>query len=123
MTIAELMVLVAALIPYVTVGFAKGAKDFDNADPRNITHLHGVQKRAYNAQLNGYEIFPFFAVAIIFAEFKHTPQLWIDVLAVVFILLRGWYTWAYLKDKASLRSSVFSLGLLIPIVLLFLPLI
>jgi uncharacterized MAPEG superfamily protein len=123
MTIAELMVLIAALIPYVTVGYAKNSEGFDNAIPRDAKNFTGAKLRAYNAQLNGYEVFPFFAVAVIFAQLNHGSQVWIDALAMLFIVLRLVYTWAYLTDKPSLRSGVFTLGLLVPLALFFLPLV
>jgi uncharacterized MAPEG superfamily protein len=121
MMLSELMVLVAGLIPYATVSYAKKTKEFDNATPRNTKILSGARLRAYNAQLNGYEIFPFFAVAVIFAQLNHASQIWIDTLSVLFIVDRLIYTWAYITDKPSMRSALFSIGLLIAIALFFLP--
>jgi uncharacterized MAPEG superfamily protein len=110
------------MIPYVTVAYAKSSKGFDNADPRNELPFKGAKLRALNAQLNGYEVFPFFAFAVLFAELKHASLLWIDVLAVLFIVIRLVYTWAYISNKPTIRSLVFTLGFLVTTILFFLPL-
>ena len=42
----------------------------------------------------------------------------IDALALVFIAARIAYTWAYLADKATLRSLIWAVGLAVSIALL-----
>jgi uncharacterized MAPEG superfamily protein len=124
MTIADYCILIAALMPYVMAGVAKsGAPSFDNAEPRDLSVFTGKARRAWNAHQNCFEVFPFFAISILFAEFRGSSQLWIDALAVLFILIRLVYVYLYLVNKPSIRSSVWSLGLLVTVVLFFLPLI
>ena len=123
MTIAEFMVLAAALIPYIAVGYAKhrSAKNFDNADPRNLSHFDAESMRAYNAQLNGFEIFPFFAAAVVIAEFHGVSYAVLSILSALFVASRIFYTLAYIKNKAMMRSPLFSVGLLITIGIFLLP--
>ena len=44
--------------------------------------------RALGAHQNGIETFPFFAVAVLLAEFRAGPQRLIDELAVLFLIVR-----------------------------------
>lgn len=116
MTFAFWMILVAALLPYATVGFAKRPTDgraYDNANPRAWERmLEGKAARALAAHNNHFEAFAPFAAAVVVAQFAHAPQGWINTLAALFILLRIAYTVAYIGDHASLRSSIWFGGLL-----------
>ena len=112
MTIAYWCVLVAGLLPYVTVAIAKWDKSFDNNHPRDWeAQLEGRKKRAHHAHLNSFEAFPLFAVAVIIAHQLHGAQILLDMLAVIFIASRVLYVWSYLEDKATLRSVVWIIGL------------
>jgi uncharacterized MAPEG superfamily protein len=46
------------------------------------------------------------------AELTHAPQTRMDELAGIFVLLRLIYTALYIADQATLRSIVWSLGLI-----------
>jgi uncharacterized MAPEG superfamily protein len=112
MTFAYWMLLAAALLPYFTVGLAKSG-GFDNHAPRpDLENLTGWRRRADWAHRNHFEAFPAFAAAVVVAELTQAPQSTIDLLAGIFVLLRLIYTALYLADQATLRSIVWSLGLL-----------
>lgn len=111
MTFAYWMLLVTALLPYLTVGLAKSG-GFDNHAPRpSLERLVGWRRRAEWAHRNHFEAFPAFAAAVIVAELAHASQSRIDLLAGIFVILRLLYTALYLADLAALRSIVWSLGL------------
>ena len=111
MTFAYWMLLVAALLPYLTVGLAKSG-GIDNHAPRaSLDNLKGWRRRADWAHRNHFEAFPAFAAAVVVAELSHGPQGRIDLLAGAFVLLRVIYTTLYLADLATLRSIVWVLGL------------
>ncbi len=112
MTIALWCVLLTAILPLISTGIAKAAGGrYDNNDPRgHASGYTGVAKRAYAAQLNAFEIFPFFAVAVIVAELKGGPSGTVNAMAIGFVVLRAAYLAAYLADQASLRSAVWALG-------------
>lgn len=111
MTFAYWMVLVAALLPYVTVGFAK-AGGIDNRAPReSLDRLTGWRRRADWAHRNHFEAFAPFAAAVIIAHLAAVGQGRVDLLAGVFILCRIGYTAAYLADRPTLRSIIWTLGL------------
>jgi len=115
MTFAYWMLLVAGLLPYFTVGIAKSG-GFDNHAPRpSLESLAGWRRRAVWAHQNHFEAFPIFAVAVIVAEMERASQTRIDFLAGIFVLLRLIYTALYLADQATLRSIVWSLGLVVAI--------
>ena len=112
MTFAYWMLMVAALLPYFTIGLAKSG-GFDNHAPRpSLENLAGWRRRADWAHRNHFEAFPAFAAAVVVAELAHAPQSRIDLLAGIFVLLRLIYTALYLADQAALRSIVWFLGLL-----------
>ena len=73
MTLAYWCVLVAILLPYLCTATAKfTGGDYGpraNSDPRAfLAGLEGWRKRASNAQLNGFEVTPAFAAAVIIAH-------------------------------------------------------
>ncbi|MEN9775025.1 MAG: hypothetical protein RL322_2095 [Pseudomonadota bacterium] len=108
MTLAFWCVLAAALLPYVFAGIAKvGDTPYDNRAPRRyLDSVQGRQQRAHWAQLNSYEAFPPFAAGVIIAHLCEAPQTQIDGLGVAFVLFRIAYGWAYITDRATLRSVV-----------------
>jgi uncharacterized MAPEG superfamily protein len=108
MTLALFCVFLAALLPIVCAGIAKwGRKDYDNADPRQWeAKLDGYRKRAIAAQANSWEAFPFFAVAVLVATYLKANPVWLNALAMTFVAARVLYLWAYVTDRASLRSSL-----------------
>src|SRR5689334_19630492 len=86
-TTAEWMLLAAVLITLLTIAPFKplGWRTFDNAKPRDPTFwAEPLRARAQGAHINGIETFPFFAAAVLLAEFRAAPQHWIDWLAVGF---------------------------------------
>jgi uncharacterized MAPEG superfamily protein len=112
MTLALWMILAAAMLPYGTVAFAKATSDVDNRTPRlSAERMTGMAQRADWAHRNHFEAFAPFAAAVIVAQLAQVPQGRINALALAFVVLRIAYTWAYLVDRASLRSSLWGLGL------------
>lgn len=114
MALSLWMLLVAGLMPYATVGFAKfSARGYDNNHPRQwAAKLEGRQARAYAAHQNHFEFFPFFAVAVMLAEWRTGGSMTINLLAVAAIGARIAYTACYLSDRATLRSLCWFLGML-----------
>ncbi|KAE9649563.1 MAPEG family protein [Pseudomonas fluorescens] len=117
MTVAFWCVLIAIFLPYLCTGVAKFSQGKfgprQNHDPRAfLDTLQGVAKRAHSAQLNGFEVTPAFAAAVIIAHLAGTAELvTINVLAVLFITSRLLYIICYLADWAILRSVVWSVGM------------
>ena len=73
MTLAYWCVLIAIFLPYLSTATAKflgpGYGPRANQDPRAfLGTLEGWRKRANNAQLNGFEVTPAFAAAVIIAH-------------------------------------------------------
>jgi len=112
MYFAYWMILAAAFLPYVCTAYAKqGAAD--NHAPRLFAEtLTGPRQRADWAQRNHFEVFPLFAAAVIVASIAGVPHMTVDWLAGVFIALRILYSFAYITDRATLRSILFMLGAL-----------
>ncbi|MCA3633846.1 MAG: MAPEG family protein [Methylobacterium sp.] len=108
------MLLVAGLLPYITVGFAKfSARGYDNHHPRQwAAGLQGRQARAYAAHQNHFEFFPFFAAAVIIAELRTGGSSNVNLLAMTAIGARIAYTAFYLTDRATLRSICWLIGML-----------
>lgn len=123
MPIALWCVLIAGVLPIVTVGLAKwGSRDFDNANPRGWAGgLDGWRERAVAAQQNGFEAFPLFAAAVLVANTQGHEGLVADLLAVAFVLLRIGYVACYLTDRPTLRSTVWSAGFFVTVAIFTLP--
>ena len=128
LTTAYWCVLVAALLPMVCAYLAKsggmGRKPeqggFDNHDPRAwLQRQTGFQARANAAQANSFEALPFFIGAVIIAHQLGAQQTWLDLLALLFVLLRGFYILMYVADLATARSLVWALGMLANVAIFF----
>jgi uncharacterized MAPEG superfamily protein len=113
MTQALWCVLIAGLLPYAAALTAKiGGQDFSNADPRGwLARQEGFRHRANSAQLNSFEAFPFFATAVLVAEFLNAPRARVDALAAGFIVARAAYLGCYLGNLPALRSLAWFAGL------------
>ena len=123
MSIAYWCVLLAAVLPYLTVGLAKARGSYDNANPRAPDTYRGFALRAHSAHQNGFEIFPFFAVSVLVAS-AGSPRVSIallDGLAITWIALRLAYTGAYLGNRASLRSIIWIAGFFLTIAIFTMP--
>jgi uncharacterized MAPEG superfamily protein len=124
MTIAEWCVFGTVLLYLLTIASVKwaGWRRFDNSRPRDPTfYADPIRTRALGAHQNGIEAFPFFAAAVLLAEFRQAPQHLIDELAVLFVIVRIAYVFTYLGDRPTLRSILWSLGLAINIAIFFMP--
>ena len=99
-----------------------GFRRFDNAKPRDPAFYdHPIARRALGAHQNGIEAFPFFAAAVLLAEFRTGPQRLIDDLAVLFLIVRIAYVFTYLGNRPTLRSILWSLGFAINLAIFFMP--
>ena len=126
MTIAEWCVFGAVMLYLLTIAPFKplGWRHFDNAKPRDPAFYQDpLRARALGAHLNGIETFPFFAVAVLLAEFRLAPQHLIDELAVLFLIVRIAYVLTYLGDRPTLRTILWNIGFLINVGIFFLPMI
>jgi uncharacterized MAPEG superfamily protein len=114
------MLYLLTIAPIKWIGF----RSFDNAKPRDPTfYADPLRARALGAHQNGIEAFPFFAVAVLLAEFRTGPQRLIDELAVLFLIVRIAYVFTYLGDRPTLRSILWSIGFAINLAIFFLPMV
>jgi uncharacterized MAPEG superfamily protein len=124
MTAAEWCVFGALMLYLLTIAPVKwiGFRRFDNARPRD-PNFYGdpLRARALGAHQNGIEAFPFFAVAVLLAEFRGGPQRLINELAVLFLIVRIAYVLTYLGDRPTLRSILWSIGFAINLAIFFMP--
>jgi uncharacterized MAPEG superfamily protein len=126
MTVAEWCVLGTLILSLLTISSVKwiGFRQFDNSKPRdNAFYADPVRSRALGAHQNGIESFPFFAFAVLLAEFRAGPQRLIDELAVLFLIVRIAYVFTYIGDRPTLRSILWSLGFAINLAIFFTPVI
>jgi len=124
MTVAEWCIFGALMLYLLTIASVKwiGVRQFDNAKPRDPAfYADPLRSRALGAHQNGIESFPFFAVAVLLAEFRAGPQHLIDELAVLFLIVRIAYVFTYLGDRPTLRSILWSTGFAINLAIFFMP--
>ena len=124
MTVAEFCVFgvvalyLLTIVPVKWLSYSK----YDNARPRDPAFYEdAIRARALGAHLNGIEAFPFFAAAVLLAEFRLGPQHLIDELAVLFLIVRIAYVFTYLGNRPTLRTILWSLGFAINVAIFFLP--
>ena len=124
MTVAEWCVFVSLMLYLLSIASVKWlrAGRFDNAKPRDPAFYEDpIATRALGAHQNGIESFPFFAAAVLLAEFRACPQNLINELAVLFVIVRIAYVFTYLGDRPTLRSILWAIGFAINIAIFFLP--
>lgn len=125
MTIAEYCVFAAVALYLLTIVPIKwmGFREYDNSKPRNPAfYQDAIRARALGAHQNGIEAFPFFAAAVLLAQFRAAPQNLINELAVLFLIVRVAYVLTYIGNRPRLRSILWSLGFVINVAIFFLPL-
>lgn len=119
-TVAYWCVLAAALLPYVCAylaksgGFGKPRRQggYDNGQPRAwLARQTGWHARADAAQANSFEALPFFIGAVVIAHQLGAPQTRLDILALLFVILRIIYIAMYVAGLATLRSAVWAAAL------------
>lgn len=122
MVMAYWFILIAALMPYSVVQIARG-KAFNNAKPRDAyIDADAAQKRALGAHLNSFEAFPFYAAAVLVALQAGMGGVLLNVLAGLWLLVRGAYIYAYLKDIPTWRSRIWGVGMVLCIAIITMPL-
>jgi uncharacterized MAPEG superfamily protein len=124
MTVAEWCVFGTLMLYLLTIASIKwiGFRRFDNARPRDPDFYDDpIAARALGAHQNGIEAFPFFAAAVLLAEFRISPQRLIDELAILFLIVRIAYVFTYLGNRPTLRSILWSIGFAINIAIFFMP--
>jgi len=124
MTIAEWCIFASLMLYLLSIASVKwiGFRRFDNSRPRDPAFYQDpIASRALGAHQNGIEAFPFFAVAILLAEFRASPQNLIDELAVLFVIVRVAYVLTYLGNRPTLRSILWSIGFAINSAIFFMP--
>lgn len=128
LSIAEICILVACLLPIACAGIAKSKGfgkprregGFDNHNPRQwLAKLEGWQARAHAAQLNSFEALPIFIAGVLVAERLQAPHSQITGFALLFVAARVGYIAAYLADTANLRSALWMIGLASSVALFF----
>lgn len=122
LTLAYWCVLAAAVLPYVSAYIAKaGAFNLDdNKAPREWgARQGGWRARANSSQANGFEGLPFFIGAVVIAHQLGAAQSTLDTLAVTYVALRVIYIAVYVWGIGTLRSTVWALGFLVNIAILF----
>jgi uncharacterized MAPEG superfamily protein len=124
MTAAEWCVFAALMLYLLTIAPIKwiGWRRFDNGRPRDPGFYEDpIASRALGAHQNGIEAFPFFAIAVLLAEFRGGPQRLVNELAILFLIVRIAYVFTYLGNRPTLRSILWSIGLAINVAIFFLP--
>ena len=124
MTAAEWCVFGTLMLYLLTIAPIKwtGFRRFDNSKPRDPAFFQDpLRARALGAHINGIETFPFFAAAVLLAEFRASPQNLVNELAVLFLIVRIAYVLTYLGDRPTLRTILWNIGFAINLGIFFMP--
>lgn len=114
-SVAVWAMMIACLLPILFAGTAKilgGFSAADNAHPRDVLSGYtGKAARANAAQQNSFESLPIFLAAVLTAMWFFVPQMVINNLAVLYLLMRLGYGIAYIVNLPLLRSILWFLSL------------
>jgi uncharacterized MAPEG superfamily protein len=124
MTVAEWCIFACLMLTLLSIAAVKWLKYrvFDNSKPRDPAFYEDpIAARALGAHQNGIEAFPFFAAAVLLAEFRACPQNLVNELAVLFVIVRIAYVFTYIGNRPTLRSILWNVGFAINIAIFFLP--
>ncbi|WP_198673170.1 MAPEG family protein [Simplicispira lacusdiani] len=127
-TVAYWCVFVAALLPLLCaviakrggVGKRRSEGGYDNHDPRAwLARQSGAAARANAAQANSFEALPFFIGAVVIAHQLGAGQTALDLLALLYVMLRLFYIMMYVSDMPMARSLVWGAAFLVNIGIFF----
>jgi len=124
MTAAEWCVFATLMLYLLTIAPIKwiGWRRFDNGRPRDPAFYQDpIASRALGAHQNGIEAFPFFAIAVLLAEFRGGPQRLVNELAILFLIVRIAYVFTYLGNRPTLRTILWNVSFFINVAIFFLP--
>ncbi|SFD53280.1 MAPEG family protein [Paracidovorax konjaci] len=122
-TVAYWCVFAMVLMPIACAFVAKRGsfQGKDNHDPRGWAAKQGDWRaRALAAQANTFESLPFFIGAVIVAHQLGAGQTLLDLLALAFVMLRGFYVLMYVSDMPTVRSAVWLAGFAVNTAIFFL---
>ncbi|WP_350562308.1 MAPEG family protein [Psychrobacter sp. CAL346-MNA-CIBAN-0220] len=117
MVVASLLPLSMAMLAKVFGGFSLS----DNAHPREFLQgTTGPAARANAAQQNSYETLPIFLIAVLVAMLFFVPQVIINKLAWLYVLIRIGYCAAYIANLSIFRSILWVLSIACCLMLFYL---
>ena len=103
-----------------TLGKPPAQGGYDNSDPRSWLARQGDWRaRANAAQANSFESLPFFIGAVIIAHQLGARQTWLDLLAMLFVMLRMFYIMMYVSNVPTARSAVWAGAFMVNVAILF----
>ncbi|MDH3790276.1 MAG: MAPEG family protein [Chromatiales bacterium] len=113
MTTAYWCILAVIMMPYIfaPMGQLPGLTYEGFKEPRRRwPDLAGWKARANSTHLNGLEIIPGFAAAVIIAHLANVPQGTTDTLALTFVGTRILHAAFYIANLALLRTFAWASG-------------
>ncbi|KAA8732147.1 MAPEG family protein [Acinetobacter qingfengensis] len=123
LNIIILIILAACLLPYIFAFIARlrsGYKRHLHGSPREyLATQTGLVARANAVQQNSFEGLPLFIAAMLMADYLVVPDYFSIMLGSVYILLRILYGISYLCNAHLIRSILWVLATLCPIILLW----
>jgi uncharacterized MAPEG superfamily protein len=114
MDISIICVLIAATLPYVWQGYGwfRMRKVYSNHAPRNWREkADRKSKRASWAHDNSWEAFAPFAAAVILCKISDVDPYILNSISAGFISCRILHGIFYIYDLATLRSSIWGVGI------------
>lgn len=108
--LAAVVMILVSKMP-LAIYMAKQSGGYNNRNPRGqMAQLDDYGQRAHAAHMNTIESFPIFAAGMIIANIADLEQKLIFSIGLVFLISRLFYIWAYVKNKATVRSLIWSVG-------------
>lgn len=128
-TLAYWCLLIAAILPIICAGISKAGMfskprkqgGYDNHNPRAwLAQQTDWRARANAAQANTFEALPFFFAAVIIAHQLGAIQTTLDIFCFLWLFLRMLFVIVYVGDMPTVRTTLWTLALVVNVVILFL---
>jgi uncharacterized MAPEG superfamily protein len=117
------LLVFAPKIPFA-MAMMRQPEGYDNRHPRDqAAKLTGWGRRAAAAHANGFESFPPFAAGVLASHVTGASPHWAAIFSVTYLVARFLYAFAYIADKSTVRSLVWTVGFGASLALMVLPLL
>ena len=118
-----IIIMVACLLPYVFSIIARISSGYDSKlhdNPReHVNKAQGLAARANAVQKNSFEGLSLFLTAILLSDYLVIPDHLVIQIGIAYLVLRIIYGMCYLMNLKALRSIIWLLSTLCPVILLF----
>ncbi|KAJ1652567.1 hypothetical protein IWQ61_007124 [Dispira simplex] len=119
---ATLLLWVVSLVPLYLARRSSEGIYYHEAPRMQYASVDAARARLLGVHENSFEAFVFFALAILFNRAGLGSHVAADVLSIVVVISRALYVVVYLLNLSTLRTIIWTIGMISTLVIYILPL-